>query len=101
MTGGFLFTESFFLALGNHFSQDDLCRKLEALGYIRFHTIKGEGQFSVMGSGIRVYGFGMSHPVAIDLYGDEVETIRSINQDNGSMGTSLPVLLLDAQLITE
>ena len=94
-------TESLFLALGNHFSHDDLCRKLEAMGYTRFHTITGEGQFSVMGSCIRVYGFGMSYPVAIDFYGDEIETIRSINQENGLMGNSLPVLLLDAQLITE
>ena len=94
-------TESLFLALGNHFSHDDLCRKLEAMGYNRFHTITGEGQFSVMGSCIRVYGFGMSYPVAIDFYGDEIETIRPVNQDNGLMGTSLPVLLLDAQLITQ
>ena len=101
MRGGFLFTESLFLALGNHFSQDDLCRKFEGMGYIRFHTIKGEGEFSVMGSCIRVYGFGMSHPVAIDFYGDEIETIRPVNQDNGLMGTSLPVLLLDAELIPE
>ena len=61
---------------GQKLDIDALRRKLEASGYVRVPQVMEHGEFSLRGSLIDVYPMGSSQPYRIDLFDDEVESIR-------------------------
>ena len=56
---------------------EDLLGGLVDLGYRREAMVEEVGGFSLRGGILDVYGYGMDNPVRIELFGDEVEEIRS------------------------
>ncbi len=56
--------------------RDDLARTLAQLGYERADLVDGVGQFSVRGGIVDVFPAGAEYPTRIELFGDEIETIR-------------------------
>ena len=55
---------------------EELVSKLSELGYERTDMVEGRGQFCVRGGIIDVYPLTTENPVRIELWGDEVDSVR-------------------------
>jgi transcription-repair coupling factor (superfamily II helicase) len=64
---------------GGTVDRDQLARDLAALGYDRTDLINGVGQFSVRGDIVDLFPAGAEEPVRIELFGDEVESLRTFD----------------------
>ena len=56
--------------------------KLTELGYERKHMVDSPGQYAIRGGIMDVYPVGEESPVRIELWDDEVDTIRSFDVDS-------------------
>ncbi len=54
---------------------------LAHLGYVREERVEAAGQFAVRGSILDVFGLGEEAPVRVDLFDDEIESIRRFDPD--------------------
>ncbi len=61
------------LKRGGVYSQNDLCQRLEKMGYIRTDVVEGIGQFSVRGGIVDIFSPSYKYPVRVDFFGDEVD----------------------------
>ena len=57
----------------------DLSKKLISTGYERVNMVEGKGQFSVRGGIIDIFPVGYEEPVRMELFGDEIDSIRSFD----------------------
>ncbi len=62
--------------VGEEIDLDDLVRRLVDLGFKRVPVVEEVGDFALRGGLIDFFTPGFSAPVRIELFGDEVETIR-------------------------
>jgi len=69
------------LSLGEEINLDDVVAKLFKLGYQREEVVEAKGQFSVRGGIIDVYPTDSKHPYRIELFGTEVDSIRTFDID--------------------
>lgn len=67
------------LEVGVMVDLDHLLLKLTTMGYERVTTVEGKGQFSVRGGIIDIFSINMENAVRIELFGDEVDSIRSFD----------------------
>ena len=67
------------VGVGDTIERDDLLRKLVDAGYERTEQADARGQVAVRGDIIDVYGTTAQHPVRIELFDDEIETIRQFS----------------------
>lgn len=72
----------FKVTLGDTIDLKNLSQKLIECGYERVDLVDGKGQFSVRGGIMDVYSPISMVPYRIELYGDEVDSIRSFNMDS-------------------
>ncbi len=56
-----------------------LARRLVALGYEKTYQVENPGQFSIRGGIVDVFDLTEENPYRIELWGDEVESIRSFD----------------------
>ncbi len=56
-----------------------LARKLVALGYEKNYQVEAPGQFSIRGGIVDVFDLTEENPYRIELWGDEVDSIRSFD----------------------
>ncbi len=64
------------LKRGQKLTLDATRSQLEAAGYRTVDTVYEHGEFAVRGSLIDLYPMGADHPVRIELFDDEIETLR-------------------------
>ena len=64
------------LKTGTELDPDDLIRRLVNLGYEHQEPVRLPGQFSRRGGIVDIYATGRDTPVRIELFGDEIESIR-------------------------
>jgi transcription-repair coupling factor (superfamily II helicase) len=64
---------------GGQLVQDKLMTFLAANGYSRAEQVMEPGEFAVRGGLVDLFPPGMAEPVRIDLFGDDVETIRTFD----------------------
>jgi len=57
----------------------ELYSKLTTMGYERVSTVEGKGQFAVRGGIIDIFSINMENAIRIELFGDEVDSIRSFD----------------------
>ncbi|MBN1458533.1 MAG: transcription-repair coupling factor [Armatimonadetes bacterium] len=67
------------VAIRQSVDRDDLAERLIALGYERESLVESSGQMSVRGGIVDVYPAGAADPVRIEMFGEEVESIRSFD----------------------
>ncbi|MBT6146491.1 MAG: hypothetical protein HOH74_13730, partial [Gemmatimonadetes bacterium] len=67
------------LAAGEERSLGDLISHLVDAGFERVPTIDGVGQFSSRGGILDIYPVGVEHPVRLEFFGDEIESIRTFD----------------------
>ena len=61
---------------------EELILKLSKIGYEREEQVEGPGQFAVRGGILDVYPLTGEFPVRIELWGDEVDSIRTFEVDS-------------------
>ena len=66
-----------------------LVESLVNAGYTREFTVDGKGAFSVRGDILDIYPINCEHPVRIDFFGDEIESIKPYDEITGER---LPVV---------
>ena len=59
--------------------QAALERYFAANGYVRASTVSERGEFAVRGGVIDVYPPGFEEPVRLDMFGSELESIRTFD----------------------
>ncbi len=77
---------------------DDFVSKLILMGYTRVSTVESMGQFSVRGSIIDVFSPANDMPYRIELWGDDIDSIRTFSaQDQLSQGSADSALICPAR----
>ncbi|MFK7865973.1 MAG: transcription-repair coupling factor, partial [Alphaproteobacteria bacterium] len=85
---------------GKPFDLDHLKRFLIKQGYHRTTTVREAGEYAIRGSIIDLYPTGSDHPLRLDLFGDEIDTIqpfdpitqRTLNQKDKSAVTTITLM---------
>ena len=68
-----------FLKKGDEISIKELAGKLVTMGYEKNYQVQVHGQFSIRGGIIDIFDMTSDHPVRIELWGDEIDSIRRID----------------------
>ena len=64
---------------GGTLQESEFAEKLVAFGYEKCYQVEGPGQFSVRGGIIDVFDLTEENPYRIEMWGDEVESVRSFD----------------------
>ncbi len=67
------------IAYGEVLDKNQLIEKLINSGYVREHKVEGIGQFSMRGGIIDIFTPGTENPLRIELFDDEVDSIRTFD----------------------
>lgn len=70
---------TFKLSQGKSIDIKDLSQKLVQCGYERVDTVDSKGQFSIRGGIMDIYPPILAQPYRVELFGDEIESIRNFN----------------------
>jgi len=71
----------FKLTLGDTIDFSKIEKELVQSGYERADMVEEKGQFSIRGGIFDIFPPGMSLPYRVELFGDEIDSIRSFNMD--------------------
>lgn len=77
----FVLGGSLSIQLGDKFDLEKQRKYLIDAGYMHAETVTDHGQFAVRGSLLDVFPMGQHKPLRIDLFDDEIETIRRFDPD--------------------
>ncbi len=88
--------ETFLLRAGGEADMRALVDTLVRAGYTREYSVDGKGAFSVRGDILDIYPVNCEHPVRIDFFGDEVESIKPYDEITGERYPLLPELEIAA-----
>jgi transcription-repair coupling factor (superfamily II helicase) len=69
------------LKAGDEINPDDLYRRLVEYGFERTDFVYEPGQFAVRGGIIDIYSFGNEKPYRLELFGNDVDSIRIIDPE--------------------
>ena len=64
---------------GGSIQEAELAERLVSFGYEKSYQVEGPGQFSIRGGIVDVFDLTEENPYRIELWGDEVESIRSFD----------------------
>jgi len=64
------------LEVGEKIAHSALTERLDAMGFERVHTVQELGEFAVRGGIVDVFPFGKDLPLRIELWGDEIASLR-------------------------
>jgi len=87
LTEALLDPEEFFrhqitIDLNTKIDLEALAGQLLIMGYERVDMVETFGQFSIRGGIVDIYDFTVEHPVRIELFDDEIDSIRLFNIEN-------------------
>lgn len=71
-----LLGEHFDIQVGHHFDLEVQKKRLVQAGYHLVDSVYDHGEFAVRGSIMDIYASGQTQPIRIDLFDDEVETLK-------------------------
>ncbi|MDO4300756.1 MAG: transcription-repair coupling factor [Clostridia bacterium] len=75
-----IFKEFIFdINIGDRIDLNKICSNLVLMGYERCEMVEGQGQFALRGGILDIYSAVSSHAVRIELWGDEVDSIRILD----------------------
>jgi transcription-repair coupling factor (superfamily II helicase) len=70
------------LRKGDPFDRDESLRRFHAAGYRRVDTVLEHGEYAVRGALIDIFPMGSAHPFRIDLFDDEIESLRTFDPES-------------------
>jgi transcription-repair coupling factor (superfamily II helicase) len=82
------------LKAGERVKPEELARFLEANGYVRAATVMEPGEFAMRGGIVDLFPSGMAEPVRLDLFGDDIEDIRSFDPASQRSGAKVARVVL-------
>src|SRR5204862_6972831 len=77
----YLAAHTFFLTTGETLDVDKLRDQLALAGYAHVTQVVSPGEFSVRGGLIDLFPMGAALPYRLDLFGDELEGIKTFDAD--------------------
>ena len=83
------------LRTGQTLDRQEFIDALTAAGYLRIPQVEEHGEFAVRGSLIDVFPMGSEHPVRIDFFDDEIETLRHFDAEtqlSGEIAETIEIL---------
>src|SRR5688572_17136586 len=86
------------LSVGQEVRLHELAERLEAMGFSRSPLVEGVGEYALRGGILDLFGFGAPEPVRIELWGDEIASIRQfdiLDQRSTAERQSVDVLPVD------
>jgi len=90
--------KSLLLTTGQHLNPEKWRQQLELSGYRRVEQVMEHGEFAVRGSLLDLFPMGSNMPYRIDLFDDEVDSIRNFDPDTQrSQSTIKEIRLLPAR----
>lgn len=78
----FLQANSLVIDIGQTLDIDNMRKQLESAGYICVDTVYEHGEFAVRGAILDLFPMGEESPYRIELFDDEVETLRTFDPEN-------------------
>ena len=69
------------LKVGEEISRDELIKKLSSLGYEKETIVTKTGELGVRGFVIDIFPVQFEHPIRIEFFGDEIDSIRYFDED--------------------
>ena len=75
----FIVSRSLYLAKGDRFDPTEMTKRLSEHGYLRVEQVAEPGEFAVRGAVFDVFPTGSAAPVRVDLFDDEIETLRTFD----------------------
>jgi len=78
------------IEVGDTLDSDRFRRRLERAGYRCVSQVVAHGEFAVRGSVIDFFPMGHNEPFRLDLFDDEVESIRTFDPDSQRSQTKVP-----------
>ncbi|HEV2873326.1 MAG TPA: transcription-repair coupling factor, partial [Actinomycetota bacterium] len=78
------------VATGDRIDLEELLERLVAAGYTRTDMVERRGEVAVRGGLVDFFPPGEDHPVRVELWGDEVESIRAFAVSSQRSLTELP-----------
>ncbi|XER04857.1 Transcription-repair-coupling factor [Sporomusa rhizae] len=87
------------LTSGGPINREDLIQSLVEFGYERVDQVDGAGQFSVRGGIIDIFAVNRSLPLRLELFGDEIDSLREFEAATQRSVQDLP--LADVMPLTE
>ena len=78
----FVHSQALVLAVGDRFDLAAERERLSAAGYRAANTVAERGEFAVRGSLLDVFPLGAPRPVRIDLFDDEIDSLRLFDPDS-------------------
>ena len=85
---------TFVIKKGDLIDTIDFRRHLEARGYRHVSQVMEHGEFSIKGSLIDLFPMGSEHPFRLDLFDNEVESIRTFETDTQRSMAVIPEIRL-------
>ncbi|ORU93966.1 MAG: transcription-repair coupling factor [Cycloclasticus sp. symbiont of Bathymodiolus heckerae] len=76
-----LLSQCFSLTVGDTLNIDKTRLNLDTLGYQNVHSVQEHGEYSVRGAIFDMFPMGSKKPYRIDLFDDEVESIRTFDTE--------------------
>jgi len=83
------------LKLGDTIDLNDVIAKFVKLGYSREELVAAKGQFSVRGGIVDIYPVEAKMPYRIELFGDEIDSIRTFDVDDQRSKESITEFEID------
>jgi len=94
MPQSYLLGNSLMVRTGERILINDMRANLEKAGYRCVDTVYEHGEFAVRGALIDIFPMGSSLPYRIDLFDDEVETLRTFDPETQlTVVKSLPIAI--------
>jgi len=78
---GYLDRYALLLKVGERLNLEDFRHRLEAAGYVCVSQVVEHGEFAVRGAILDLFPMGAERPYRIELFDDEVESIRDFDPD--------------------
>lgn len=67
------------ISRGGEIREDEVAAKLVAMGYEKNYQVEAPGQFSIRGGILDIFDLTEENPYRIELWGDEVDSLRSFD----------------------
>lgn len=92
--------DSLKLYINEKILQDDIVTALDKYGYTRCRKVSTEGDYSLAGESLIIYPVTFEYPVRIDLAGEKVRSIKSVDTLTfKSIGTHSGVIILPLSIL--
>ncbi len=69
------------LHVNDSFTREELLEKLDSFGYKRDSIVSATGEYAVRGYIIDIFPIDSDHPIRIEFFGDDIDSIRFFNEN--------------------